>query len=104
MRLIVLDEAHEEAERAAAWYDEKRTGLGDDFLDDLEKTLAKVAADPLRFPRYEARRIRVEVRRALFERFSHIAVFQIVADVIYVLSICHSSQRPAYWRKRVIDL
>jgi hypothetical protein len=101
--LILLDEAIAEAKRDSEWYDDKRQGLGDEFLEDLERTLARLVASPLSFPRYEARRIRAEVRRILCERFSHAVIFQLAHDAIYVLSICHTSRRPAYWRKRVVE-
>jgi hypothetical protein len=33
-------------EAAAVWYDEQQPGLGDDFLDEFERTLGRIQSNP----------------------------------------------------------
>ena len=41
MKVRLLAEADAEAKEAACWYDDRQTGLGDEFLDALAKRLQK---------------------------------------------------------------
>jgi toxin ParE1/3/4 len=102
MRPRVLPLAFDEALHAALWYDEQRTGLGDEFYDEVLKSLESVGRTPLRYPVYEAFSVNPPLRRAPVRRFPY--------DVIYrfdegdaeplVIAVCHASQRPGYWAGR----
>ena len=48
MRVVSHPEADAELEAAALWYDERQPGLGDDFLDEFERTLRRIVSEPLR--------------------------------------------------------
>ncbi len=48
MKLRVLPEALRETEQAAEWYEEKRLGLGEDFLRELESAYANILDHPRR--------------------------------------------------------
>jgi len=36
-QLILLEEVRDEISSAYAWYEDKKAGLGDEFLDELER-------------------------------------------------------------------
>jgi len=46
VRVVVHPEAGQELAAAARWYEERQPGLGDDFLDEFEHTLRRIAAEP----------------------------------------------------------
>jgi len=48
MRVVSHPEADEELRAAALWYDKRQPGLGDDFLDEYERTVSRIAATPER--------------------------------------------------------
>jgi len=48
MRVVSHPEADEELRAATLWYDERQPGLGDDFLDQYERTLSRIVATPER--------------------------------------------------------
>jgi hypothetical protein len=52
LRIVFRRAAKSEFERAALWYDEKRTGLGEEFIREIDEALAKAAAAPQRHPLY----------------------------------------------------
>ena len=49
MRVVSHPEADEELEAAALWYEERQQGLGTDFLDEFERTLHRIVAEPERW-------------------------------------------------------
>jgi hypothetical protein len=42
MRIVSHPEAGQELESAALWYEQDQSGLGDDFLDEFERTLGRM--------------------------------------------------------------
>jgi hypothetical protein len=50
MPIVSHPEADEELVGAALWYDERQPGLGDDFLDEFERALRRIEAEPERWP------------------------------------------------------
>ena len=64
MHVVSHPEADEELEAAALWYEERQPGLGDDFLDEFERTLRRIVAEPERW-----RKIRGDNRKLNFHRF-----------------------------------
>ena len=69
MKLIVLPAAELEAAEAAAWYDDRGAGLGDDFLNEVAEGLARIRHDPQSFSRLESYRGNHEIRRYQVKRF-----------------------------------
>jgi len=60
----VRSEARNDLEDAALWYEAQRTGLGDEFLDEVELTFDKIASDPNAY-----RVLLRDTRRAMLQRF-----------------------------------
>jgi plasmid stabilization system protein ParE len=96
MLVVSHPEADEELEAAALWYEERQSGLGDDFLDQFESTLRRIVAEPERW-----RKIRDENRKLNFHRFPYAIVYSVRADAIYIKAVMHLRRRPFYWKGRV---
>jgi plasmid stabilization system protein ParE len=75
-----LTEAHD-------WYEERRPGLGDEFLADLAEALLRLEADPERYPVYYR-----GFRRVLAHRFPYKIFFRIAGQNIIVFRILHGAQ------------
>lgn len=88
-------EAEAELEQAAVWYDERRPGLGLEFLTAVRDGLDEVALHPLRWPVCSRRS-----RRYRLNRFPYAIIYQIVQDQVILLAVAHLRRRPGYWRKR----
>jgi hypothetical protein len=41
--------AKADIEEAAPWYDQKKAGLGDDFVDEVSRVIEKIGENPLRY-------------------------------------------------------
>jgi len=94
-KLIIKPLAEEDAKDAANWYNEKREGLGSDFLLALEAALNAIQRNP---NQYQV--VYKELKRALTVRFPYGIFFTVEKDVIYVLAILHTSRSPNVWKKR----
>lgn len=95
MHVVSHPEAEQELEVAAIWYEERQSGLGDDFISEFEGTLRRIVADPERW-----RRIRGENRKLNFHRFPYAIVYSLGSDVIYIKAVMHLHRRPFYWMSR----
>ena len=49
MQVVSHPEAEKELEAAAVWYEGRQADLGDDFLDEFERTLPRIVAEPERW-------------------------------------------------------
>jgi plasmid stabilization system protein ParE len=95
-RFIVRPEAESDIDAAYVWYEEQRAGLGAEFLDEVERSLALIQENPeLYEPIYSG------ARRALTRRFPFGVFYAWEEDVISVLAVLHTSRHPDSWKRRV---
>ena len=94
-KLIIKPFAEEDAKDAANWYNEKREGLGNEFLLALEAALNAIQRNP---NHYQV--VYKGLKRALTVRFPYGIFFTVEGDTIYVLAIVHTSRSPKVWKKR----
>jgi|SRR5688572_2513683 toxin ParE1/3/4 len=95
------DEAREELEVAAQWYEARRTDLGIDFLAAVRGALALVGERPRSWPLVRGVATALDVRAALLRRFPYRVVFVELPAEIRVLAIAHTSREPGFWRRRL---
>ncbi|MCC6997488.1 MAG: type II toxin-antitoxin system RelE/ParE family toxin [Deltaproteobacteria bacterium] len=93
--LVIQPQAEADIAEAHAWYEGRREGLGDDFLQELEAGLQRVLAAPLRHAV-----VHREVRRALTRRFPFAVFFLLDDERVVVLAILHQARDPDRWRRR----
>jgi len=77
MKFVVkkLRPAEEDALEAALWYGERESGLGDDFLDELDLAVEALSRDAL------IHRVRfADVRRAPIRRFKFYGLYYLVRE------------------------
>jgi plasmid stabilization system protein ParE len=78
-----------EAAEAHEWYSQAHIGMGDDFLDELERTNDFLSRNPHLYPCVE-----LEMRRANLNRFPYSLFFVIDDDAVNVLSCFHQHRDP----------
>ncbi|MFL6195129.1 MAG: type II toxin-antitoxin system RelE/ParE family toxin [Thermoanaerobaculia bacterium] len=94
--LVIRPEADVELAEAARWYEERRSGLGGEFLDSF-----LAVSDWLRQNPYLYALVVVEARRALLPGFPYSVLYEIHGDEVVVLACFHESRDPEEWRRRV---
>ncbi|MEO8133348.1 MAG: type II toxin-antitoxin system RelE/ParE family toxin [Betaproteobacteria bacterium] len=95
MHLEIDDEARAEAVEARDYYAAVGPDLGQNFTQRLDQALARIAANPLRWPPYTHR-----TRRYLIDRFPYAVIYRVKDQTIRVLAVSHQHRRPAYWARR----
>lgn len=98
LRLEVHPDVYEELEEARAWYEEHAVGLGDEFLDEVERAIATIQRAPEAWPLYAH-----QARRFLVHRFPFSVVYRSDAMTLQIVAITHQHRKPGYWKSRSFD-
>jgi toxin ParE1/3/4 len=103
MKLRIDAAAEEEAQEAALWYEDRRRGLGIEFLAAVDAAMQRISTDPVEFALLETAPVESNVRRFLLRRFPYAIIYEITSDEVRVLAIAHTRRRPDYWKRRARD-
>ena len=87
--------AREELNEAAAFYEAAVPGLGEAFLDDVERAIQAVLESP-RIGASVGRRF----RKTILRRFPFSIVYADRDEEIVIVAVAHQRRRPGYWRGR----
>ena len=90
------EEADAEMRAAAAYYEQQVSGLGIEFLDEVDEGLRKIREFPSLWPVYEGK-----YRRHLLKRFAYGLIYRVEPERIYIMAVAHLRRRPGYWKKRL---
>jgi plasmid stabilization system protein ParE len=97
MKLEVARAAVIELRAAAKWYEKQREGLGEAFLDAIDRTVAAIVTRPRAFALWRGSRV---ARSAVVKRFPYVIIFTIRnAETVRVLAFAHTRRAP-YWKTR----
>ncbi|MEI6758391.1 MAG: type II toxin-antitoxin system RelE/ParE family toxin [Chlorobium sp.] len=94
--LIIIPEAQEDVDAAYWWYEDCRTGLGEEFLGCVDACIQTICRMPDLYPV-----IHEQYRRALVRRFPFSVFYEFNVQKVTVYSIFHSSQEPRKWLSRL---
>lgn len=94
-RVVVGPRAEREVEQAARWYARQRAGLGDEFVDAVAATLARLADGP---ERYSV--VYRDLRRVPVDRFPYALTFRLLGDAARVVACTHHRRDPRRWQTR----
>ena len=95
LRIVFRQGAKSEFEDAALWYDQQRRGLGEEFILEIEQSLASAATEPQRCPIVFG-----DIRRTVARRFPYAVYFRLRADALIVLAVFHGHRNPTIWQRR----
>ena len=87
--------ATQDYEEAYVWYFGRSIDLAAEFEREIDRGLRLIADNPLRWPKFDAER-----RRLVLRKFPYSIVYEIIKEKIVVLAIAHGRRRPYYWRDR----
>jgi plasmid stabilization system protein ParE len=91
-----LHPADEEMTEASLFYEAASTGLGNDFLDDVQRVV-----DTLRERPSLGHGVDGKLRRMLLHRFPFSLIYSVEANELLIVAVAHHSRRPGYWQDRV---
>ena len=94
-RLSFRKEAEFDIGSSFDYYEEKREGLGHDFLLCVEEALGKLRRNPLIYPL-----IYKKLRRIPIRRFPYRLFYLVIGDRIIITAVFHARKDPRSWHKR----
>ena len=99
MRFVTFHpHAASELAEAVEYYEARSEGLGSEFLNEIQRSLKQVMANPEAYQSIGRR-----ARRKPLWRFPYSLVYAIYPDRIRVVAVAHFKRRPYYWRRRMQD-
>ena len=81
---------------AIEYYEERQTGLGWSFSQEVHSAIDRILEFPLAWPT-----ILVPLRRCLIEGFPYGVIYFPHQTYIYVVAIAHFNRQPNYWVERL---
>lgn len=87
--------ARREFDDAALWYEERMTGLGSQFVSEINRAIDLASEHPQRFPV-----VHRDVRCAKARRFPNSVFFRAEPERLVVLAVFHASRDPGVWQER----
>ncbi|MCU7919219.1 MAG: type II toxin-antitoxin system RelE/ParE family toxin [Candidatus Thiodiazotropha sp. (ex Epidulcina cf. delphinae)] len=93
--LTIRKEAEFDIDEQFDYYEEKREGLGHDFLLCIEEALDKLQRNPLIY-----RKIHKELRRIPIRRFPYRVFYFVQNNNVIVTAVFHARKDPTSWNSR----
>lgn len=94
--LTIKPEAADDIREAFDYYEDKRPGLGSEFVDVLDDTLDLIQQFPLAHAQ-----VRQNARRAPLKRFPYLVIYTVEQDEIFVHACIHGKRDPREWQRRL---
>lgn len=91
-----LTSAEEEMTEAALFYDEKVSGLGTDFIDDVQRVVDRLRTYPTL-----GQVVSGDLRRIVLSRFPFSLIYSIEPEGLLIVAVAHQRRRPGYWHERI---
>jgi len=96
VELVIAPEAAQDISEAYAWYEERRLGLGEDFLSAVDACLEATRRAPEMCAIVHER-----YRRSLLRRFPYAVFYEYAHGTVTVYCVFHTSRDPTKWRERL---
>ena len=94
-RLFIRKAARADLAEAFRWYEQRRVGLGLEFMRVARVTLAEVARAPAQFPIIEA-----DIRRVPLRHFPYVVYYVVLESRVSVIAVMHGRRSATRWQSR----
>ncbi len=96
MKVSFLTPAQSELDDAVTWYNRQASGLGREFLDELDRAVRQAVAFPMSYPEIEP-----GIRRCRLARFPYGLIYGLDGETLIVVAVSHLHRQPRYWIDRI---
>jgi toxin ParE1/3/4 len=93
--IAIHEIAETEINEAADFYDLESPGLGNVFIDEVQRAIQSIVEFPAAAPL-----VRGRVRKRIVTKFPYSLVYAAREDEVRILAVAHHKRRPFYWRGR----
>jgi hypothetical protein len=88
--IVLQSEAILDIQEAFEWYEKQESGLGFEFIEEIESGYLKISKHPLHYTSINERFRRLRIR------FPYLVVYEIEGENIFINSERHISRKPKY--------
>jgi len=81
---------------AYGWYEQRRFGLGEEFLQSVEASFEAIRRAPTRRAIFYK-----NYRRCLVRKFPYAVFYEFVDERVTVYAVLHTARNPRKWRERL---
>jgi plasmid stabilization system protein ParE len=94
--LVIASEIEQDILEAYSWYEDRRSGLGEEFLSCVDACIEAICRTPeMHVVVHE------NYRRGLVRRFPFAIFYEYAAATVTVYGVFHTSRNPDKWRQRL---
>ena len=93
---IIRPEAEADMAEGFQWYEERRDGLGFEYLGEIKTVLERITDNPARHPE-----IYRGARRSLVRRFPYAIIYTFESNKLEVIAVAHVNRHPQFWQRRL---
>jgi plasmid stabilization system protein ParE len=94
--LVIAPEAESDITEAYVWYEDRRAGLGEEFLSSVDACLERIRRRPEMYPV-----VHETYRRTLTRRFPYAVFYEHSEAKVTIYAVFHTSRDPNKWRQRL---
>ncbi|MEK6633500.1 MAG: type II toxin-antitoxin system RelE/ParE family toxin [Nitrospirota bacterium] len=94
--LILAPEAEQDIAEAYGWYEDQRSGLGEEFLSCVDACIEVICRAPEMCVVFHE-----HYRRGLVRRFPYAVFYEHGGSTVTVYAVFHASRDPNKWRQRL---
>lgn len=87
--LLIKPRAIQMTKEAYRWYEEQKAGLGEEFLEELDKDYDKLQSHPKYFGK-----VKNNFRQSSLKRFPYVIVYEIMKNGVVVFAVFHTKRNP----------
>ena len=98
MKLRVRSAAHLDIMVLAEFYEQERSGLGHDFLREVDAIFSLFRRQPYLGQRIDGH---PELRGFQLKRFPYRVIYHLANNEVTILAVAHQRRRPESWQDRV---
>jgi len=96
MDVVFLAPAQAEFAEAVVYYNAQRAGLGEEFAEEVQRTIARISEYPEAWSLLSRR-----TRRCPTNRFPYGIIYQIRGNTLLIIAVMHLHRAPQTWRSRL---
>ncbi|HLA94186.1 MAG TPA: type II toxin-antitoxin system RelE/ParE family toxin [Pyrinomonadaceae bacterium] len=90
------EDALQELEDAAIYYDSEQTGLGRRFVTFVDDAIDGIVTTPMTWPL-----VNEDVRRRVLKVFPYAILYTEYESYILIVAVMHCGRNPEYWKSRL---
>lgn len=94
-RILFHELAKIELIDARDFYDEHMFGLGEIFVEEIERSINIIKSNPKAFPI-----IKDSIHKAVIMKFPYSILYRVEKESIFILAVMHQKRKPSYWSER----